>query len=428
MEEGVTMVRQVIVFVLGVFCHMITEGNSFIEIQADTLTRWPRDYNGIAVVPSQVRHIGYAAFAQCKSLTGVVFPSSIETIGHNAFMECDHIRDIRIPSSVTNIGSSAFANCLALTSAVVHASIEEIPKSMCSGCYSLKHVKLPDGVLEVGDGAFCGCRSIVGISIPESVRRIGNSAFAGCSRIRKIVLPKSLQILDKFAFYGCYDMRYLVAYSELRKVGDSAFRNCHGLRGFIVEGMSPVVNDGSLIGGSGACTVFVVGDGKDVSVKKRHAVRGLHYVVKSSKTIEDAIAACDAGRMGGPENEIFRGLERALRIAAEGLISGLPENNARVAKLDALVANLDELKSIETKETIKKFLIGHSQFFGDSDDRMTADIDVFNDIGITAEFHGNLLVKLTMSEGLKNAIRKGLEVEAERNGLGALDDVFRWLK
>ena len=33
-----------------------------------------------------------------------------------------------------------------------------------------------------------------------------------------------------------------------------------------------------------------------------------------------------------------------------------------------------------------------------------------------------------MSEGLKKAIRKGLEVETEMNGVGTLDDVLRWLK
>ena len=421
--------KLVAVVLFGLSCHIIAEGRPPpVRMLDDTLVRWPEDFNGVAVVPSHVRHVGFAAFAQCKSLTGVVLPRSIETIGQSAFMGCERLRDMRIPSSVTNIGGAAFANCLTLTSVVVRARIEKIPGSMCSGCYGLKYVELPYGVSEVDDGAFCGCRSIVDMCIPESVKRIGHSAFSGCCRIRKMVLPKRMKRIDNFAFYGCYDLRYLVAGPELKKVGANAFRDCPNLRGFVVEGMSSAVNDGILTEGAGNCTVFVVGGGKNVPVKNDGAGRRLNCTFKVSKTIEDAIAICDEERTCEQENEMFRGLELTLRIAADGLVAGLPENNARIGGLDTLVARLPELKSMEGKESIKRFFIGHSQFFGDSGDKMTVDIDVLNDIRIMLEFKGDLLAKLTMSEGLKKAIRKGLEVETEMNGVGTLDDVLRWLK
>lgn len=88
MEEGVT-VKFAMAMVLGALVHMMAEGGSVVEMHADALTRWPRDFNGMAVAPSHVRHVGYAASAQCGSVTGVLFPGSIEAIGQHAFMGCD---------------------------------------------------------------------------------------------------------------------------------------------------------------------------------------------------------------------------------------------------------------------------------------------------------------------------------------------------
>lgn len=122
---------------LAVSCIAVAESAHSPDIQMDSLRRWPRDFKGVAVVPTAVRHIESEAFAQCKGLTGVKFPESLETIGSLAFSGCDRLGEVNVPASVTNIGRSAFFNCRTLTNVVIRAKIRMLPDNLCSLCFGL---------------------------------------------------------------------------------------------------------------------------------------------------------------------------------------------------------------------------------------------------------------------------------------------------
>ena len=394
------------------------------DIQGDTLVRWSKDFRGVAVVPSEVRHIGINAFTLCKSLTGVVLPESIETIGHFAFNNCVRLREVQIPGSVTNIGNYAFAHCQSLTSLVMRAKVEKIPEGMCVQCCSLKRIELPAGLAEIGKIAFCGCRSVRNMRIPESVKHIGCSAFQGCCRMRCMFLPKNMRTIDKFAFLWCSDMRYLVVYPDLRVVGENAFKTGLSLKGIISLGGVPNLDIGFLPNADEHCTVFAVGCRRDVLDVSRNECH-----VDCSKSLEEAIALCEKQESRRPSDNIFDGLERALRIAADGLLEDIADANISIGKLDGFVAHFPRLREMKNPNDIKKFLAKHSTTSIDIGFKMTAHFSVLNDIAIIAEFNEDRLTRFALSDGLKNAVRKGLKVGACDIGTEQVDEsVLRWLE
>ncbi len=403
-------------------CGLAAGGDSSpAKIDGDTLVWWSRDYKGVAVVTPNVRHIGNGAFSGCKSLTGVVLPQSVETIGQVAFLLCESLRDVQIPSSVTNIGSSAFQACHSMTSLVVRAKIEKIPASMCSGCYGLRHVELPNGVTEIGNAAFCACRSIRGLPLPESVSRIGPYAFTGCRRLRCVELPRDLRQLGNSAFEDCSDMKYVVVHPGLKVVKPYAFRGCLHLRGFIAKGEPPDLEDGIFFGPDGQCSVFAVRDSPAGNAGEE-CLGSLP--VKFCKSIEEAIAACESSEEKEPDNEMFKGIERALRFAADGVVAEMTEHSGTSIKIDRLAADVHELAQMDKVADIKRFLRYHSEFSGDDGEWMTAHIDFVNGFAIMARFKKGTLVKLELSEWLQKAIRDGLKAEAVEPD----ESVMRWLE
>ena len=72
---------------------------------------------------SQLITIGYAAFYNCTSLTGITIPAGVTSIGQQAFYQCTSLASINIPAGVTNIGNGAFLGCSSLTSVTFEGTI-----------------------------------------------------------------------------------------------------------------------------------------------------------------------------------------------------------------------------------------------------------------------------------------------------------------
>lgn len=186
--------------------HFVHWAGDFKCIEGDTLVRWPGNYQGVAIVPPEVRKIGAHAFISCKGVTGVKFMGPVKVIGREAFLFCDGLGEMAIPPTVTNIGDSAFGACRSLTNLVIGSGMAKVPNGMCKDCRQLKRVEFSDGLQEIGDDAFVACRSLKRLVLPFGVERIGDRAFLGCGSLREVAFPKTVRKIGKNAFSGCCDL------------------------------------------------------------------------------------------------------------------------------------------------------------------------------------------------------------------------------
>lgn len=389
---------------------LIVEGlSASVKIESDVLVWWPRDYKGVAVIPPHVQHVGSEAFSGCRELTAVVFPESIKTIGSFAFRGCHRLGEVKIPMTVTSIGRSAFFDCQTLTNVVILANIRKIPNNMCSFCYRLRCVEIPNVLVEVGDMAFRGCRSLQKIDIPRSVKRIGRGAFVGCSRLSCVELPMEIETVDEFAFYGCYDLRRLVLHSVSEKIGTGAFRDCHSLKAYVL----------SVVPGTNA--LYSVSSSGEILVENMCSETGL---IGKYETVEEAFSIVDKMYKTEPEKGLFNGLEHALRIAADGMVDELPDTFYPIGKIDALAANLFKISTGDSSQTIKGYFTSHSSTSIDIGNKLVADFSIPGDIAITVEFHKEKLTRITLSDGLKNVIRRRLDRQNEKVDYS----VLKWIE
>ncbi len=239
-----------------------------------------------------------------------------------------------------------------------------------------------------------------------------------------MLLPKKLQSIGASAFSCCYGMKYLVVHSQLKEVGGDAFRGCLNLKGIVVVGRLPALVYDALIEEDCERTVFLVSHMHEAFNESNRAEGVGNRVVDTCGSVEEAVAVCGANTESLPEENLFAGLSHALKLAADGLVGGLPENHANVKSLDYFAGEMHKLTKMERAEAIKQYFFEHSQFVSDVGIKTTATFDILNDISITAEFKDGKLSKLDPSEGLQNAIREGMKIENVKPD----ESVLRWLR
>jgi len=162
------------------------------------LIQYPGGMAGSYTVPNTVTVIGSAAFAGCRSLTGVAIPQGIGLIDSEAFSDCTSLTTMVIPNSVTEIGYYAFARCTSLLSVSIGNGVTALRNGMFSGCTALTSVTLPKNLESIDGYAFEDCTSLKSVTIPAGVTSIGtegglhmsgdgcNAAFAGCSNLTAV--------------------------------------------------------------------------------------------------------------------------------------------------------------------------------------------------------------------------------------------------
>ena len=153
------------------------------------------------ILPSTVKDIEVANFANIHTLEEVVIPEGVETIGASAF-EGTNIKEVKLPSTIKTIGYGAFQYCYNLQSINLPKGLKRIPIRMCNGCISLTSVNIPEGVEEIGNLAFSGCTNLKTVVLPSNLTIIGSSAFERCEKLSQINIPDSVTTIEGFAFSG----------------------------------------------------------------------------------------------------------------------------------------------------------------------------------------------------------------------------------
>lgn len=161
------------------------------------------------VFPDRVKHIGYNAFSEIRSLRSIVLSESVDTIESRAFYNCRSLKNISIPGSVNYIGMSAFQNCDSLINVVYHGSMQKICKQTFCNCQSLQNIVLPSGLEEIEEYAFNDCFALQSFEYPNSIRVIHSNALTGCYGIKKLVYNENVEEIDNVGYPPYYSKCYL---------------------------------------------------------------------------------------------------------------------------------------------------------------------------------------------------------------------------
>ena len=177
-------------------------------------------------IPATVTSIGDFAFADCTELTSIELPAGVTSIGEGAFFACAKLTSIEIPAGVTNIGDYTFYNCTALTSIEIPAGVTSIGNSAFRGCEKLTGIEIPAGVTSIGDFAFADCAGLTIIEIPAGVTSIGAYTFYACDGLANIELPIALTNIGEYAFAGCTALDSIELPTTVTSIGEGAFMLC----------------------------------------------------------------------------------------------------------------------------------------------------------------------------------------------------------
>ena len=143
---------------------------------------------------SGVTSIGFDAFENCSSLTGITIPDSVTSIEQTAFYNCSSLTSITLPNTITNISFYMLAGCTSLTSITIPANVTDIDQSAFQDCSKLESVTIPANVTDIDRSAFQGCSKLESVTIQNSTSKIAYEyyAFYGIASTAKLYVPSNL--------------------------------------------------------------------------------------------------------------------------------------------------------------------------------------------------------------------------------------------
>jgi hypothetical protein len=145
-----------------------------------------------------------------------------DTKKSSAFRSFTKLRSVKA-DNVTHIGNFAFADCTSLTEVIFpraghtvsDTELQDDTKVMFNGYRK-----------DIGKYAFVGCTGLKDVKF-NSAAVIGEYAFKGCTSLSKIDFPE-VWIIERNAFEGCESLANIF-FEKASKISDEAFKNCTGL-------------------------------------------------------------------------------------------------------------------------------------------------------------------------------------------------------
>ena len=167
-------------------------------------------------LPESITKLGYAAFADCKSLSKVTLSSNLLTLSGSCFENCEKLKEITIPKSVKEVNDGYYNGCFkesGLETIIFEKGIENIPDYICIDAKKLRNVVLPekDDIIDgysIGEYAFQNT-ALTGIVLPDSLTEIKYYAFSDCKQLSSIQFGKNLTKLGGYIFNGCESLKEL---------------------------------------------------------------------------------------------------------------------------------------------------------------------------------------------------------------------------
>lgn len=176
--------------------------------------------------PEGLDRIYCRTFASCNSLTKVNISSNVKIIEGGAFAGCTSLTYLDLPK-IERTGESSFANCTSLTEVVFHKGFTYVDSATFRNCTSLQNVTLPVGTQAISYSAFEGCKSLRHIDFPPTLVKLQGGSFSD-SGLVSVVVPSSVTQEEASVFSDCSNLEEVEYYA--RTLSAFTFKNCTNLK------------------------------------------------------------------------------------------------------------------------------------------------------------------------------------------------------
>ena len=188
----------------------------------------------------------------------VVIPNGMTSIVDYAFYNRNDITSVFIPNSVTTIRGYAFYGCSNLASAQISNCLTGIWEYAFYGCNNLAAINLPNSVANIGDYAFAYCSSLSSMTVPSNVSIVGKYSFSHCSSLDSVNLPNNMTIVGSYAFWDCGNLSSVTIPNTVINIEDGAFYYCTSLKNVQIQGTTPCeIGSRAFTDGSSSLILYV---------------------------------------------------------------------------------------------------------------------------------------------------------------------------
>ena len=205
------------------------------------------------IVEEGIEELGFAAFANCYSLTNISLPKSLKHIGESAFCDCRSLSYINIPNEVEKIDYYAFGGCKALKEVVIPKNVRFIGRSIFDNCSGLQNVKIEASNIILDDNdynssgreLFRKCINLKSVEMCGNMKYIPFQMFAHCESLENFILPESIEYIDWEAFESCKNLKELNISKNVKSIGKDedvygAFHNVNKLERINIDPLNTV--------------------------------------------------------------------------------------------------------------------------------------------------------------------------------------------
>jgi hypothetical protein len=114
------------------------------HLNADGFLVVPPAINGVPVTS-----IAAGAFANNRSLVGVILPSTVTNIGSGSFQSCPQLSMVILDTNLLSIGDSAFFGCAGLQSVIIPDSVTNLGQGVFADCQNLSIAQIGAGITQI---------------------------------------------------------------------------------------------------------------------------------------------------------------------------------------------------------------------------------------------------------------------------------------